>query len=126
MAGAAEAQTAAQPSEVGEVVVTGSRIRRVDTETSAPVSVVGQQDILDRGYANVGEALNKLTSVAPMEPASPGSGPASGSGQQYPNLFNLGVGRTLTLVNGRRTAAPFRPSASPATGSSTPTPSRRA
>jgi iron complex outermembrane receptor protein len=104
MAGAAEAQTVAQPSEVGEVVVTGSRIRRVDTETSAPVSVVGQQDILDRGYANVGEALNKLTSVAPMEPASPGSGPASGSGQQYPNLFNLGVGRTLTLVNGRRAA----------------------
>jgi iron complex outermembrane receptor protein len=102
LAGVAEAQTAAQPAEIGEVVVTGSRIRRTDTETSAPVNVVGQQDILDRGYTQIGEALNRLTSVAPMQPATPGNGAVSGSGQQFPNLFNLGAGRTLTLVNGRR------------------------
>ena len=97
-AGAATAQ------EVGEVIVTGSRIRRVETETSAPVTVVDQQNLLDRGFTQVGDALNRLTSVAPMEPGSPGNGAVAGGGQQFPNLFNLGAGRTLTLVNGRRTA----------------------
>jgi iron complex outermembrane receptor protein len=101
---AAQSQPAAQASEVGEVVVTGSRIRRVQTDTDAPVAVVGQQDILDRGYAQVGEAVAKNTAVAPLFANTAGSGTASGDGRQYPNLFNLGAGRTLSLINGRRTA----------------------
>lgn len=94
----------AEPSEVGEVLVTGSRIRRVQTKTDAPVAVVGQQDILDRGYAQVGEAIAKNTSVATLFPNTAGSGLPAGDGRQYPNLFNLGAGRTLSLINGRRSA----------------------
>jgi iron complex outermembrane receptor protein len=88
---------------VTEVVVTGSRIRRAETSTPAPVTVIGQEAITERGYVQAGEALNQVSSVAPTYGQASGSGAASGSGQQFPNLFNLGAGRTLTLVNGRRT-----------------------
>lgn len=88
--------------EVGEVVVTGSRIRRVETETPAPVTVVDAQTLTDRGFVQAGQALNQVTSNIPSFPQAAGNGSSAGSGQQYPNLFGLGPGRTLTLVNGRR------------------------
>jgi outer membrane receptor protein involved in Fe transport len=90
------------PVEIGDVVVTGSRIRRSDTTTSAPVGVITQQALTDRGFTQVGQALNDLTAITPSVPQSEGSGGSSGGGQQYASLFGLGSGRTLTLLNGRR------------------------
>jgi iron complex outermembrane receptor protein len=109
---AAQMAVAAPAGEVAEVVVTGSRIKRSETETSAPVAVLSQQDLTDRGYVTAGQALNDLTSITIAQPISTGPGVASGTGQTYPNLFNLGPGRTLTLVDGRR----FVSSATPVTG----------
>jgi outer membrane receptor protein involved in Fe transport len=84
------------------IVVTGSRIRRAANSDAAPVIEVGQQQVLDRGYISVAETLNDLPSNRPTLNQADGSGEASGSGIQAPNLFGLGTGRTLTLVNGRR------------------------
>lgn len=99
----ARAQTASTEADVvQEVVVTGSRIRRVETNTEAPVTIIDAQTISDRGFVSAGQALNELTSTVPSFPQADGSGASSGSGQQFPNLFGLGAGRTLTLVNGRR------------------------
>src|SRR5690606_6713356 len=91
-----------QISEVGEIVVTGTRIRRADTSTSAPLVAVDREVLNERGYVQAGQALNQNTSVVPSTPMADGSGDQSGGGQQFPNLFGLGAGRTLTLVNGRR------------------------
>jgi iron complex outermembrane receptor protein len=107
----ATAQTAAAPGDVSEIVVTGSRIHRESTDTAAPVSVVGQQDLTDRGYVTAGQALNDLTSITPAQPIPTSAGVAAGPGQTFANLFNLGAGRTLTLVDGRR----YVSSASPVT-----------
>lgn len=99
----ARAQTASTEADVvQEVVVTGSRIRRVETNTEAPVTIIDAQTISDRGFVSAGQALNELTATVPSFPQADGSGASSGSGQQFPNLFGLGAGRTLTLVNGRR------------------------
>jgi iron complex outermembrane receptor protein len=87
---------------VQEVVVTGSRIRRAADDTTAPVTMINQQDFADRGYINAGQALNDITANTPSLPTADGSGNASGNGQTFPNLFNLGAGRTLTLVDGHR------------------------
>ncbi len=87
---------------VEEIVVTGSRIRRAEVNTEAPVTVVDQQSIVDRGFVQAGQVLNQITSMTVMVPQSSGSGESAGDGRQYPNLFGLGEGRTLTLVNGRR------------------------
>ena len=88
--------------EVGEVVVTGSRIRRVETTTEAPVTVIDAAAVQERGFVQIGQALNELTSNMPQFAVAAGNGSAAGNGQQFPNLFGLGAGRTLTLVNGRR------------------------
>src|SRR5580692_1100549 len=102
-------QTTGKPADkngekLAEIVVTGSRIHRdaSDTTTDAPLTVVGAETLTDRGYTQVGDALNQVTSNVPQFALTPHDGSSSGSGQQFPNLFNLGAGRTLTLVNGRR------------------------
>ena len=91
-------------TSVEEIVVTGSRIRRPDPATPAPVVVVNQQALIDRGFVQVGQALNEATSIGRSLPIRPsdGSSNTSGGGEQVPSLFGLGAGRTLTLVNGRR------------------------
>src|SRR5205085_3607115 len=54
------------------------------------------------GFVQPGQVLNTITANIPQVPQAPGNGSAAGNGQQFPNLFGLGPGRTLTLVNGRR------------------------
>jgi iron complex outermembrane receptor protein len=98
-----QAQTADQP--VSELVVTGSRIRRADIETAAPVAMLDEDSLIERGYTNLGQLLNQVTSNVPQLPISASQGFPAGDGKTSPNLFNLGVGRTLTLVNGRRMVA---------------------
>jgi outer membrane receptor protein involved in Fe transport len=91
--------TSAQALE--EVTVTGSRIRRAVPDTVQPIDIVAGQSILDRGLANVADAVNELPGVGVP------TGPVGGQGGQtvgrnFVNLFNLGSQRTLVLVNGRR------------------------
>ncbi|HEY7753567.1 MAG TPA: TonB-dependent receptor [Steroidobacteraceae bacterium] len=95
----AQSEDALQP-----VVVTGSRIRREAsaTDTAVPMLVIDQQQLVDRGFVQVGQVLNESTSVVPSQPLTPFNGASSGGGEQVPALFGLGPGRTLTLVNGRR------------------------
>ena len=86
------------------VVITGSRIRRDVASTPAPVVTFGEAAFEERGLVSAGDALNEITSLRPQLNQAAGDGTNSGSGQQYPELFGLGTGRTLTLVNGRRFA----------------------
>jgi outer membrane receptor protein involved in Fe transport len=89
-------------AEAADILVTGSRIRRTSTDTVAPVLTIDASDIAERGFVQAGDALNTVSSILPNYAAAPGNGGASGSGQQFPNLFGLGAGRTLTLLDGRR------------------------
>jgi iron complex outermembrane receptor protein len=98
---AAQSQPEAS-SAVSEVVITGSRIKRTSTETSAPVTVLDEDSLVERGYTNLGQLLNQVTSNTPSFPITTSQGLPAGNGATSPNLFNLGSGRTLTLVNGRR------------------------
>lgn len=98
----ADAEVQESAGAVEDIVVTGSRIRRVQTSTAAPVTVIDQQVLTERGFVQVGQALNQITSATPSAPLASGSGSSAGNGQQFPNLFGLGAGRTLSLVNGRR------------------------
>jgi iron complex outermembrane receptor protein len=86
----------------GEIVVTGSRIKRAATDSVLPIAVIDRQVLADRGYVSAAQALNNLPSINPALNQAAGSGTGSGSGSQAPALFGLGSGRTLTLVNGRR------------------------
>src|SRR5690625_3496478 len=86
------------------LVVTGSRIRRIDLETSTPVSTITAERIQTRGYTNAADALldSPLSSGSSTPRNVDYNGSAIGSGQYFISLANLGSQRTLTLVNGRR------------------------
>lgn len=103
----AQATTSANASEI---VVTGSRIRQTtDTGSSAPVALIDSSVITARGFTSAGDVLGEITSIPPQKVSNSTDGTGTGLtgqaaiGADYPNLFNLGAGRTLTLINGRRT-----------------------
>ncbi len=91
-----------ETKEIQAVEVTGSRIKRVDAETSQPIQVITRADIEKTGLTNVFDILNNIT-------ASDGSGlstvttQTNGSdGAQTISLRGLGASRTLVLVDGKR------------------------
>ena len=93
-----------QVSEDDTVVVTGSRIRRPETDGVLPGVQITAQSIETRGFTNALEALNDIPLVGPG--ASPLNGNNGGQtaslGAAFVDLLDLGTARTLTLVNGRR------------------------
>jgi outer membrane receptor protein involved in Fe transport len=88
---------------VEEVVVTGSRIKRVDITGVGPATVVSQEQIANTGLTNVEALLARLPATAG---AAGGQTSAYWTGNGYGtaqvNLRGLGINRTLTLINGRR------------------------
>lgn len=97
---AAQAQEA---SNVEEVVVTGTRIKRQDISGVGPATVISQEQVERSGVNNVETLLQRL-------PASAGNAgnqtnaywTGNGYGTAQVNLRGLGINRTLTLINGRR------------------------
>ena len=93
--------------EAEEVVVTGSRIKRSNFETNAPVTVISSEEIQARGYTKAAEALFALPFMA-VGASNYGDSAYDGSediGQNIGDSFGLGAQRTLTLVNGKRFVA---------------------
>lgn len=88
-------------SALAEVVVTGSRIARSDTETVQPARVISGEDLANQGFTNVADIINQLPDTGAGVTPTGGQQPF-GVGRNYIDLFGLGSNRTLTLVNGYR------------------------
>ena len=93
-----------QATTLDGVTVVGSRIKRVEVEGPAPVTVITRQDIEKEGFQTVGDMLQTLS----QNTTSSFTGDLGVTGftpnAQVVNLRNLGPGYTLVLVNGRRPA----------------------
>ena len=87
-----------------QIVVTGSRIRRKDLTTPAPVTVVTRQEFEASGKLTIGEFLQTLPEQgnAPNFQLNTGGVNYGADGTTRINLRSLGVQRTLVLINGRR------------------------
>ena len=95
------AQNTGSTQTLERVTVTGSNIKRTDTETASPVQVLTRQDIERTGKQSIQEILRTVTADGQGSiPASFTNGFASGSAAV--SLRGLGVNSTLVLVNGRR------------------------
>ncbi|MCU0976981.1 MAG: TonB-dependent receptor [Steroidobacteraceae bacterium] len=84
-----------------EIVVTGSRIRREAlSDAPSPTVSVGAEEIAERQFTNVIDALDELQlgSVS----TNRGANTQFGDNYAFVNLLNVGSQRTLTLLNGRR------------------------
>jgi iron complex outermembrane receptor protein len=95
-----------QSSEVTlqEVVVTGSLIRRTDTETPSPVQVISAQDIVNSGYSTVSDVLRTLSANGQGTLTQSFNQAFAGGGAGVA-LRGLTVGATLTLIDGERMVA---------------------
>jgi iron complex outermembrane receptor protein len=103
--GAAYAQDAATaPIATQQVVVTGSNVRRTDSETPSPVQVMTAADIKNSGYTSIGDVLHNITAnnMGSLSQSAPSAFAAGGSGVA---LRGLTVGATLVLIDGHRMAS---------------------
>jgi iron complex outermembrane receptor protein len=91
----------AQDAELEQIVVTGSRIRRVDEETASPVFTLDKSTIAESGVATMGDLLQQIPSVSGAA-TNPQVNNGGGTGASAVELRGLGTQRTLVLLNGRR------------------------
>lgn len=103
---AAPTTAAAQETErEGEVVVTGTRIRRDGFQAPTPVTVLTIEEIQNTSPSNnIADFVNQMPSLAgSTQPSNSRLNLSSGqAGINALNLRNMGETRTLVLVNGRR------------------------
>ena len=85
-----------------EILVTGSRLRRKDLTTAAPVTVISREQITSSGIASIGDFLQQMPEQGGALNTNVNNG---GDGQTQISLRNLGSQRTLVLVDGKRWVA---------------------
>ena len=95
-----------------KVEVTGSRIRRVDSETADLVQVIDRKQIQATGAATLGELLQSVPSVSGT-PYNSAVNNGGGDGTASADLRGLGPKRTLILLDGQRLNPGTSASASP-------------
>lgn len=106
-ASAQQPEPASDADKLETIVVTGSRIRRVDLETASPVFVIDKGQIEKTGKLTVGDLLQSTPVIAGGATATNGAvNNGGGTGAATIDLRGLGTARTLILVNGRRLAGP--------------------
>lgn len=103
-AGIAAALGAAPPSiaqddTLEQILVTGSYIRRSSFEGTSPIQVIDQATIARTGATQMVDVLKELTANSGSQYYNETNNRA---GTAMFNVRNLGLGSTLTLVNGRR------------------------
>ncbi|MCC6789893.1 MAG: TonB-dependent receptor plug domain-containing protein, partial [Hyphomonadaceae bacterium] len=113
MAVPAMAQDAPQPAQAGsqaepqeeEVVVTGSRIRRDEFTSTAPIQVITGETATLEGLIDAGEVLQSSSVAAgsfQLNGQFGGFVVEGGTGINSVSLRGLGAQRSLVLLNGRR------------------------
>ena len=94
--------TEASASSGQEVVVTGSRIRRPNLESTVPITSIVGESFFQQSNSNIGDSLNELPQLrSTFNQTNPGAGIGI-AGLNLLDLRGLGTSRTLVLVNGRR------------------------
>ena len=88
--------------EIEEVIVTGSRIARAETDGASPIIAITAEDIRASGEMSLAEVLRQ-SSVNSFGSFQPSSGSTAQS-QATISLRGAGAGRTLVLLDGKRMA----------------------
>ena len=94
-----ESAAPAEPTSAQEIVITGTLIRNPNLVASAPVTVLGHEEIQLRQTNTAEEILRTI----PGASASIGSQTNNGNGgSSYVNLRSLGTNRNIVLLDGVR------------------------
>jgi iron complex outermembrane recepter protein len=85
------------------IEITGSAIKRIDAETSVPVTVLKVEDLRAQGVTSIEQIMSSLSAVQMTQGSSQQVGAGTG-GASFADLRGLGANKTLVLLNGRRVA----------------------
>ncbi len=104
LCGTALAQTDddSDDSQLDEIIVTGSHIKRDTFNYSTPISVISAVDIDAVGSTNLGDLLQTMPQTISTFNNANTAFSTTFSGLNLTDLRFLGTSRTLVLVNGRR------------------------
>jgi outer membrane receptor protein involved in Fe transport len=94
-----ESAKPAEPTASQEIVITGTLIRNPNLVASAPVTVVGHDEIQLRQTNTAEEILRTIPGAAPSIGAQVNNG---NGGSSYVNLRSLGTNRNIVLLDGVR------------------------
>jgi len=108
--------TASEEQVIEKISVTGSRIKRIELATPAPVLSIGSEEITRLGVPDLGQILSEIPAIGAGSTLIGNNNSNANAGLSAVNLRNLGAGRTLTLVNGIRHVAGSPGSATVDTG----------
>ncbi|WP_229256120.1 TonB-dependent receptor plug domain-containing protein [Duganella fentianensis] len=100
---AVHAQETAEP-KIQRVEITGSSIKRTDSETAASVQVLSRKDIERTGEHTVLGLLNSTAAISTSLNSASSSSSGFATGSSGVSMRGLGKVSTLVLVNGRRIA----------------------
>jgi iron complex outermembrane receptor protein len=92
-------------TDVGDIVVTGSRIVRDGYQAPTPVTVLGIEEIQRAAPINLADQVNQLPALAGSTRMNTSTISAGLVGINALNLRSLGVNRTLVLFDGQRMPA---------------------
>jgi outer membrane receptor for ferrienterochelin and colicin len=84
------------------IIVTGSRINRVNANSAVPITVITPTDVLSSGNLSLGDNLNQLPQLRSTITQASSQNAIGRSGINALDLRGLGTSRTLVLVDGRR------------------------
>ena len=86
-----------------KITVTGSRLRRANFTVATPLAMMDQEAIEDTGIGSLSDILiDELPQISEGTSNSNSQSQVSGTGLSTIDLRELGTGRTLTLIDGRR------------------------
>lgn len=88
-------------AKLDKITVTGSNIRGVDLEGAHPVTIIEREELLATGVNDVGDLLQRLPSFSGSPLGTRTNN--GGNGSVFVDLRGIGAGRTLVLIDGRRT-----------------------
>jgi outer membrane receptor protein involved in Fe transport len=94
-----ESAKPAEPTASQEIVITGTLIRNPNLVASAPVTVVGHDEIQLRQSNTAEEILRTIPGASPSIGAQVNNG---NGGSSYVNLRSLGTNRNIVLLDGVR------------------------
>jgi outer membrane receptor protein involved in Fe transport len=98
------AQDASSADEaLEEITVTGSRIKRADIDSASPVTVLDRADIMAQGITDVGSLIQRMPSMSGTPLGTTTNNGNDEEGTVEIDLRGMGVERTVTLINGKRT-----------------------
>ncbi len=86
-----------------EIIVTGTRIRRVEGQAATlSITTYRAEELIDQGDISLGDALNDLPALRATWSQANSSRFIGTAGMNWLDLRGLGPERTLVLVNNRR------------------------